>query len=303
MPYQISLAEPAELSGTECTAQVWFKQSWMQAVASVIDASPKLLLCHDKDNLVAVMPLYSKKKLWFIKAYNPLLAYYCPIVFTLPETSHKNRSLIRETDICAALAMFLKQEFREVFLNLSPQLYDVRGFTWQGLVAQPLYTFVQKTDEKQELMTEERHKLRLAERHGFEFEERFDVDQFCHLLRELHTLKGHDMGMSLSAIRLFLSEMHKEGLVKQLNVMDKGEVVSSDIIVCDGTDTAYALLRGTTIEGRKKGASVMQNVYDAKYLASSYRFLDYLGGNIPGPARFKAACGYNLKLFFRIRSK
>lgn len=301
MGYDIRLQKPEELDLDASKLQIWLNPLWMEAVATVHNIDYTWLVCWEHDNLMALMPIYIKRKLMQNKAYNPVLAYYSPIMYSLPETGFPNRDLLRRHEINIAIARFLKKTFTSVSLNLHPEVLDMRGFTWNGLSAGPLYTFVHQTDREPLLFAEERNKHRVAQRQGYRLEQRFDPELFCDMLYDLYDLKNHDFGIKRDSLITFLNTVSEHGLIRQYNLVSDSGTVSSDIILCDQTDTCYALLRGTTEQARKLGASVMQNLESARAVASEYKVLDFLGANIAGPARFKAAFGYELKLFFRIQ--
>lgn len=300
MPYICDLAAPQDFERFIAPPSVWFHPMWMSAVAELHDASAQYLSVHEHQNLVAIIPIYIKKWLLKRKAYNPVMAYYSPIRYFLPLTGFPNKDLIRRHEINNAIATFLKKEFSTVSLNLHPENIDMRGFTWNGFGATPLYTFTQNCHENPLIFAEERAKLRIAERQNYSFERRFDFPQFCDLLYKLYDLKNHDFGISAPRLLEFLQKVEKTGLIRQYNIVSHGEIHCADILICDGSDTAYALLRATSDKSRKLGASGMQNIMSTKAVADEYSFMDFLGGNVPGPARFKASFGYQLKMFFRI---
>ncbi len=302
MAYDIILQKTTEPSLQVSPLPIWLHPLWMEAVARVHGIETAYLVCYEHDNLLAVMPLYIKRKLMLQKAINPVLAYYNPICYLLPETAFPNRDLLRRHEINCAIALYLKKNFHGLALNLHPDNLDMRGFTWNGINANPLYTFVHLTSQEPLLFAEERNKHRVAQKQGYRFEQHFEPELFCEMLYKLYELKKHDFGIKREALIQFLREMHAHQLIRQYNVMNDTETVSSDILVCDGTDTCYALLRATTEQARKLGASIMQNIESAKAISAEYPVLDFLGANIAGPARFKAAFGYDLKLFFRIQS-
>lgn len=302
MPYQVKLIRTDEFALPQPDISLWCKRQWMEALAELHQIDVNYLICEEAGNIVAYMPIYSKHRLGMKRAYSPVMAYYNPIHFILPNSSRQNRNLLRKHEISTAIAVFLKKAFLKLSINLSPENYDVRGFTWSGFKAVPLYTFIQDLQAKAQLFPEQQRKLNIALKQDFSFDESFDPEPFIKLLYELYEYKEHDFKLSPKRLLDFLTKQHDIGLIRQYNIRSEKNIASADILLCDETDTTFAILRATTEAARKNGISVLQNVSDARELNTKYKFLDFCGANISGPARFKAAFGYDLKVFFRIQN-
>lgn len=302
--FDLSLREPSR-EDLGWPLPLWADPAFMAAVARLHGVEAWHLLCHKGDQLTGLLPLFEKTSFGLRRAVSPVSAYYQGLWFNWEGGRDPNRNLLDELHVSAEVAKFLRGRYKRVSFNLTPRNPDVRGFTWAGLKAEPLYTFIHRLSEPFCLLKDERKKLRLAEGQNYGFSERFDPDSFIGLLKGMYERKQHRFGVSYPALRGWLEELNGKGLLTQFNLTHKQETVSSNIVLKDASDrTAYTIMRGTRADDLKTGASTLHSKLLVEKLAAGGEFdqLDFCGANNPEVARFKAAMGFRLALFFRIRN-
>jgi len=216
--------------------------------------------------------------------------------------SSPSRKLLDLMQLTQTMAEYLKQKYRKIQFNLSTETYDVRGFSWAGLKAVPLYTFVCNPALELKPLSDERKKIALALKQNYEFAEETAVEQFIKLSQSMNERKSRHLGFSYSKLSQFIAQMLKQGQMRQFNLKQQGEIVSSNILIQDG-DKAYTVFRATAPEALKLGASSLHTVKLVECMkADGVTELDFCGGNVPEVARFKAAQGLTLKVFYQIKS-
>ena len=95
--------------------------------------------------------------------------------------------------------------------------------------------------------------------------------------------------------------MYQHQLLSQFNLRREGKVVSSSLVLGGKEDDrAYLIMLSTLPEEMKNGASVVHYLTFIESLRGRFDKIDFCGGNNPDVARFKAAMGFKLELFFII---
>jgi hypothetical protein len=279
---------------------LWFTPAWMNAIAELHQLTPKVLIASKKDNPLAFLPVYEKRFITLKKACNPVLSYYSPLHFIIPERKLANRELLLEYEITTAAGAFLKAGFKRVLLNLNPSTADIRGFRDAGLSAAPQYTFIKDLNTGFEVHKNEMTTLRKAEKQGYTFDAEYNPESLLELVYGMYERKRHPFRIRREALAVLIHKLHVAGLIAQYNIREGAGIVSSILILKDRGETCYAWLTGSETETMKNGASVLLFRELFRALQTEYRYLDLCGGNSYGPSRLKAALGAELKLFFQL---
>jgi hypothetical protein len=274
----------------------------MTAVAALQSLETYHLKCFKGDELVALLPVYEKNRLGYRKLINPAGSYYQGLNLWLDQSSSAPRKLLDTVQIMQGMAEFIKAKFNRIQINLSPETNDVRGFTWHKLIACPLYTFSCNPANGLVPITDERNHIARAIKQGFVFTEELAVEEFIRLSESMNERKRRHLGYGYIALTKFIMLLQKQGLMRQFNLKQGDKIVSSNLVVQD-MDKAYTMFRATSLEALKAGASSLHTLKLIESLkAEGITELDFCGGNVPEVARFKAAMGLTLKVFFQIKS-
>jgi len=295
-----NLVTPEQAYKLTQSLPVWFNPDWMNPLAELHKVTPRVLICSKNDNPVAFLPVYIKSFITLKKAYNPVLVYYSPLVFTLPERKQSNRELLLEYEITKAMSGFLFKNYKRVSLNLNPDFYDVRGFKDSGFIVLPQYTFVRNLDDTADFFSGEMKKLRSALKEGYTFNHEFNPQRLLELVFGMYQRKNHPFLLDKENLYRLIIRLFEAGLIEQFNVSRNAEIVSAILIVPGKGNTCYGWLAASEPSEMQKGASLL--LYRELFLALSdrYQFFDMCGANSKGPSRLKAALGAELKLFFQI---
>ncbi len=300
MTLSIRLIDPNQSPHSSVHLPIWANPIWMNGLAAVHNCNPYHLLCYQNDHVVALMPIYEKSLLGFSKCYSPVLSFYQPICYFFDAPKSPNRALLNKLDIKSEIALFLKKRYRRLSVNLHLDNYDMRGFTWNKVSAKPLYTFLQDLSQDMEIFKEQKSHLRKALQCDYTSGFGFDPDRFIELTYGMYSRKHHPFPIPAESFKKFMIVQESHGNIKQFNVYQQEQIVSTNLLLCDSTDTAYSIMRASEVNDLKSGISVLHSHLLVEQLKGQYRFLDFCGANSQGPARFKAAFGYELKVFFHV---
>ncbi|MCB5271960.1 MAG: hypothetical protein LHW56_08960 [Candidatus Cloacimonetes bacterium] len=302
MKYQIELLDIGSdgIRKLPSRYSFWHDPEFMAALADMHGVRALQLQVYKGEELLAILPLYERRKLGFKALVAPSGTYYQGISFAFEEGSNPSRVILDTTAICVKIAGFLAKKYKRINFRLNPDNTDVRGFTWAGYKAVPLYTFRQFIGSELCILADQRKNMRVAEELGMELLEDFNLDAFFNLQKDLEDRKQHHLGISHSRMRAFFTRMHEQGLLKQFNIYQGSEVVSSNILFTDNGEVAYTVNLATSPEAMRQGAAVYHSLALAEHLPENTKILDFCGANIKEVARFKAALGLDLQSFYHI---
>ncbi|MGI6198166.1 MAG: hypothetical protein ACOYIS_03435 [Candidatus Cloacimonadaceae bacterium] len=302
--YDIVLTSPNAAEQSASTP-VWCRAELMQASAALHDYEPKLINVYKGEELLAQMPVYEQSYLGFTRLMPSKGSFYQGVHFYHNAGIVLARKGLDELRICSELAIFLKKHYKKFNITLAPSNYDMRGFIWNKLKVQPLYTYVHDytlydyTLDAQP-MGKERRKLRLADRQGYTFQEFLDASAFMELRNVMFKRKSMQWSKDGDRLKTYIEDLAKVGLIKQHNVCRDDKIVSINIILQGDDQVAYSLFRSSVKEEMDKGVSLWHTDMLIKTMESSCKVLDFCGANVPEVARFKASMGHQLQLFFRV---
>ncbi len=280
---------------------LWINPDFMLAVQNLHNCEAKQLVCYKGDEIKAVMPLYEKKKLGISYLICPTSSYYQGLWFYNLGKKGENRRLLDELNISSDIAIWLKAHYKKMKFKLMPENYDVRGFTWKNYKAKPLYTFSYDFQEPLKLLYDEKTKLSKASIYNYQLDEQFLPAEFIHLLKILYQRLNKDLGLSYRAFQKWMEDLYQHQILSQFNLRREGKVVSSSLVLGGKEDDrAYLIMLSTLPEEMKNGASVVHYLTFIESLRGRFDKIDFCGGNNPDVARFKAAMGFKLELFFII---
>ena len=302
MKYQIKLLDISsdELRKLPSRYSYWHDPEFMAALADLHGVRAMQLQVFKGEELLAILPLYERRKLGFKALVASTGTYYQGISFAFEEACNPSRVILDTTAICVKIASFLAEKYRWINFRLNPDNVDVRGFTWAGYKAVPFYTFRQFIGSELCILADQRKNMRQAEELGMDLVEDFNLDAFFNLQKDLETRKQHSLGIPYARLKDFFTRMHEKGLMRQFNIYDGSEVVSSNILFSDNGEVAYTVNLATSEEAMRQGAAVYHSLALAEHLPESTKILDFCGANVKEVARFKAALGLDLQSFYSI---
>ncbi len=302
MRYQIELLEIDSGKAHKLPGRYsyWHDPVFMAALAELHSVCALQLQVFKGEELLAILPLYERRKLGLKALVAPSGTYYQGISFAFEENCHPSRVAIDSTAICGEIAEFLAERYKRINFRLNPDNADTRGFGWAGYKVKVLYTYRQFIGSELCILADERKKMRQAESLDLELMEDFNLDAFFRLQKDLEARKQHHLGIPHSKLKQFFTRLYDQGLLKQFNIYQDSEVVSSNILYTDGGEVAYTVNLATAPEAMRDGAAIYHSLALADHLPKETRILDFCGANIKEVARFKAALGLDLQSFYHI---
>lgn len=299
--YEIVLAAPT--SGTyPDNLPLWLRPELMRAVSALHGVEAKHLMVYKGEELLAMLPLYEKKRLGRLCIVSPTGSYYQGLHYFWEQGSSATRRILEIQDISSSVAKWLMKHYKSIRINLGTHNVDVRGFTWNGFTAKPLYTFEHKLGDPLKPQRDEREKLKRAEKQGYTFVESLDADTFIDMSKAMYDRKSHSSGLDLPGLKAYIGSLNKAGILKQFNVLRANKVVSTNLLLGEEGRVAYTILRASEPAEMKLGVSTWHSMKLVGTLGNRFSVLDFCGGNVPAVARFKSALGLELKLFFQIHT-
>jgi len=298
MEFEIRLEEPANIR-EGVNREPWSEPGFLKSVALTHNLKAWLLTCHKGEELVATLPLYERSRMGIKYLVEPVTAYYQPLEF-FNASGHEPSRLLRELSIMEAIAGYLKKSYRRLRIKLYPANSDVRGFLWSGMNARPYYTFVHRRGDTLDPIRNEKRKLKSAWEIPYQFDGQFNLEAFLALYHQMHKRKERKLSLPQDKMESFCRALHEQGILHQHNVSLENEIVSSEIYLGKGEGTAYALYRASKPEEMAKGVSSWHTARALDELLKVYEKVDMCGANIADVARFKAALGLKLAVFYQI---
>jgi hypothetical protein len=284
------------------TLNLWSQPEFMQAVMNLHNSDGFHLQCYKGNQLIAVLPIFEKKLLSYRAVICPSTSYYQAVNLWIEDSSRPARKLLETLQALRQIAAFLRDRYKRIHFNLSPDTYDVRGFTWEKLKAKPLYTFTYNYADALTILPDEKNKLTKAKQQGYRFGEELRLPEFIKLTEAMNGRKKHELGIDYDALESFFVKLHELGILRQYNLYLEDRIVSSNILLKGGDGKAYTVLRATEEAALKNGASSLHTIRLIDSLKDELTELDFCGANVPEVARFKAALGLKLKVFFQIHT-
>lgn len=298
--YDVIVQDPTS-SPTLDHLPIWLDHRFMATAAAVQGLRPLHLCVVKGDVPVALMPVYERRRLGKPSLGNALASYYQGL-HILEHNANPARDGLNTLEICSAIASKLCQSYRNVSINMLPQNTDIRGFTWNKLKATPLYTYTHDLHSPLTPLRDEKQKLKRAAERGYTFVELADPDTFTRMATAMYSRKDHITGFQPAKLKIFIHDLLSMGLMKQFCVLRDDRIISTNIVLSDSPRAAYTILRASDPEELKHGVSTWHTMQLIETLSEQYQCLDFCGANAPSVARFKAALGLELKLFFRIHT-
>jgi hypothetical protein len=299
MGFEIRLEEPAN-NRDRANREPWSDPGFLDVVARTHDLQAWLLTCYKGEELVASLPLYERSRFGIKYLVEPVTAYYQPLQFFLPVEQQQSRRHLDELRVMEAMAAFLKDKYRRLHIKLHPGTLDTRAFIWAGMRATPFYTFIHKRGDNLDPVKDEQRNLKLAGDRGYSYSNAFVPEAFFALFRRMHERKERRFSLSLDKMQAFCSSLHNLGLMHQSNVLLDDKIVSADLFLGKGSGTAYLLHRASSPEEMPMGVSAWHSSRLLEELTKDYELVDFCGANVREVARFKAALGLQLAVFFQI---
>lgn len=121
--------------------------NWLSIAAKHSGFTLHPLIGYEKDEPVALLPLFHRKKFGLNFVFSPpphtALLYLGP-VFLFNDSMHQNKREKIYTSFLDGVNDYIKKELHPQYMQvfLPPKLHDPRPFTWSGYTVKPEYNYV-----------------------------------------------------------------------------------------------------------------------------------------------------------------
>lgn len=226
---------------------------------------------------------------------------YLPVEF-LTETT-KGFSLVRRKRIALEALVKRYQSFGvRGAIPLSPDVDDVRPFTWSGYRANPRYTFlVDLASFESSVDSRALKKAAKALELGYSSQLTDDLSSVQECLQEPEDRKGFTHAIDLAGLRDLRDMMGQENFICALTYNKSGDPVGARILLCAPGGRVLAWSAGVKTSALRDGVNNLLGVFVIRGLVEkNYKELDLVGANIPPVAEMKEAWGGKLVQYFSI---
>lgn len=297
----------ADFPNEDLITNIFLRPEFIQLLTTHFGYNVKYLYVKNTqlDEVVAVTILIEKRKFGIPYLIIPQFLYYQPIeIFTAPR-KNSNENQLQDIEIYREIAAYFSKYFFQINMNLPPEISDIRGFTWNGLKAKPLYTyrFTLNDYSCDNFFRKQRASLRKAQNLNYYFNQEINIDRYFELVKATRERQKWNFRIKDEKLASYIADLLELGLIKQFNICSpEGIIVSTMFCQLDKPNkTAYAWLTTTDINELSNGVSTLLFHSINEYFKQEYDFFDLCGANTETIARFKASLGAELKVFYNIQ--
>ena len=279
---------------------IFSSSTWLDCAGRVLDLPVRRYGCYKNGVLLAGVSGLEQKRAGLSKLATPVPTPYGGLLCApLPGTGPTEQ----ESEWAGAthlLTGYLKQHFGHVRLSHTPELCDMREFTWSGWDVIPRFTYhldLSDLDAQWERVERRtRTVIRKAEKDGFRVVPSTD---FCQLRRQYELIfSRRDVSAPVAPdlVQRFAVEVDARGLLDMLRVESSTGETAAMVGFVKGFDTAYAWLPGADPAFQSSGA--LSLLYWEFLKRTCYQKFDFVGANLASIAKFKRGFGGDLARYF-----
>jgi len=279
------------------------ESTWLQILEEVYNRPLKMIVCKRNQEIVAGIPFFENKKL-FWKLITPvfLLPFNGPI-FKSSQDTKPQKIIADQIEYVKDLLTHLEEEYKLIQLNTHQNLNDFRAFKWRDFQTEPEHTYICKLEKWQTLVAgfnqSLRKKIQKAKDHGYEFFQSDDIDLFSDLYLSSYKRHGKIPPISIENFKILILKIIALPNVN-LYLIKKEETVLAGRIVLEDKETIYDLLAGNNDETGLASPLLVAEIM--KNYTGKFRYFDFMGADHPEIEKFKRAFGGKLVNLFRVNN-
>ena len=278
---------------------IFHKSSWLVTCSKTLNKDLAIYGCFKDGRLVAGCSLYNYN-IYFLKILSSTIEMtpYGGIVLERPESSKVREQESSYKDVVESLNIVLGGGHFDIKrLTNSPNLFDIRPFTWNGWMDKVYYTYyldLQKNIESS-ISKKVRNIVRKAIKNGIEVKKLNNPSIFYDLFSMTYNRQGLNLPVTKNFIKELMAVLNLENSGEMwIAETSSGEVVAAEIFVWDNK-MAYRWAAASHTELRETGATslllyeISQNLKDR-----GFNEADLMAANTPQLANFISS--FNPKL-------
>lgn len=272
------------------------------------DVYLQIVGCFNGDKLTGGLITGSRRKWKFFKLMVPPYASpFFGLVIEERETKQSGRAENHRREVFSSIVSFLEEHFHLGFFTLHPDMRDVRSFIWNKNKVEVLYTYRSRLPDQADLFTQFlpalRRQIKKGENLPYEILEPDNADEISdlyELILKSYARQGHEFRFSKEQFVSFCHDPFIRELLKCYVIRWEGKLVSSLVILIDGT-TAYYWLAGGNHDYFKTGLNqvLLWQVFQ-RLITSGCQTFDFVGANTPSISVYKSGYNFELVPYYRI---
>lgn len=277
---------------------IFSKSFWADNICDYTKNKFHIYGVFNKNNeLVAGLPLYSRRKGMFLIAIYPPITPFMGVVYAKRKTDSFSKIESYQREVVSALNERIKKDFDYVTLALHPTIIDVRPFKWEGWTIDVAYTYnANLSDIKllwEQIDKDTKYDIKKAEKNDLVFFESDDIKNFYEIYSSTYSRQKITAPVPEDFIAGLYKKLKSKNLCKLYFVKKGSELIASAIVVFD-SKMAYYLLAASNHEFKQYKASSLLLWKILENVSRKYKEIDLVGANTPNIISFKR--GYVSKL-------
>ena len=289
--------------GAAVGATVFSTSAWLRCAREATGCEARIHGCYRRGELVgAASGLHLSKWLGSQLVTPPLLPHggflHRPVDSDNPARRESDRnSAVR------ALISFVGSRYASVRLTHSPELVDMREFSWAGWEVRPRYTYKLQLPADRQVLWQRlerrtRTVVRKAEKEGFQLRRLDDPELLRRQYELVYSPSPHASRPPVepALVERFVRAAGDAGLTEMYAVESASGAIASVVVFARGGCDVFAWVAGADPAFRNSGAAAF--LYWKFLEQTSFQTFDFVGANMPGIALFKRGFGGDLVPYF-----
>ncbi len=277
---------------------IFSKSFWADNVCNHTKNKFHIYGVFNKNNeLVAGLPIYSRRKGMFSIAIYPPITPFMGVVYAKRKTDNFSKIESYQKDVVIALNERVKKDFSYITLALHPTITDVRPFKWENWAIDVAYTYyVNLGDIKllwEQLDKSTKYDIKKAEENDLVFFESDEIKKFYEIYLSTYSRQSMSAPVSENFIAGLYMRLKPKNSCKIYFVKKGSELLAASLVAFD-SKIAYYLLAASNYDFKQYKASSLLLWKILEEVSGRYKEIDLVGANTPNIISFKR--GYVSKL-------
>lgn len=293
----------SELNLKSCS--VWSDPALLEIFQFVSDCYLEFICIKKKEQMVASLPVFYKKKLFLKYTLNPDQYFYYQISYYYEKKRRAHENELIELNILSAIAEAMKSRYSYLKLKLSFSNYDMRAFNWEKINAHPLYSIIselQIPNFQANYSYNQTQHIKKASELDLQVSQQIDIEAVFELQKITYDKKSVDYSARFNNIKKLAELLYKAGKLEIFGVFLDKKLIASRLIICDYDNSiAYDWNAASDNFAYKNGVNSFLMDYILQYYHhKGLKYYDFCGANVKSVARFKHEFGGYLKVYYAL---
>ena len=282
---------------TSIGATPFSSSKWMKITEQVTGGRRIQLGLFKNSTLCAGLTAIARKRGPFTQLGTPELSPHTGILLACaPEGKGPTKREADWQNACNHFIEYLSSQYDHIRITHSPELTDLRPFSWARWSLSLRYTYhlslANRTESELWERVERRTRttIRKAEKLGYIFQETNDVNLLCDQYEKLYQNRPNPIDPNL--VHRYIKSAYEAGLTHIFSVQSPNNETAAIVAFVENDDTSYAWVAGADPSLNNSGAA---SLLYWKYLSQcTLNRFDFVGANLPTVAFFKRGMGGDL---------